>query len=354
MASWIIMGLPAGALVDRWDRQRVMILADLGRVLVLTVFGLLVAAGQASITALTGTVFLIGVGTCFFAPASQAILPELVGRERTQLTAANGKFWGFDTFGRALAGPPLGALTFTAARAIPFLADAASFVISAFLITRLPRHSYRSGGQTSETVRALIAGGARYMLQDRQLRSLALAAGAYNLAYNIVFSTLVLFALSRLGLGTLGFGLLISIAAFGGVIAGWVTPRYLARMRPISVYAAAYLVQTAAWLAIVTNPNVAVACISLAFVGLASTAVTVSGGSARQMLAPAGHIGRVAATTRLVSSGSAAIGAFAGGVLAKYGGQNATFFVAAALLITFALVAFWHLSQVPQTAVTPD
>src|SRR5262245_42460108 len=68
-AAWLTVGLPAGALVDRWPRRRVMVAADLARCAVLAAFALLVAAGGAGIASLILAVFLVGVGSCFFDPA---------------------------------------------------------------------------------------------------------------------------------------------------------------------------------------------------------------------------------------------------------------------------------------------
>src|SRR4051794_11092691 len=78
-AAWLFLGLPAGALVDRWSRRKVMVIADLSRALILVGFVALVLTDLASIAALATAVFLIGVGSCFFDPAAQAMIPAIVG-----------------------------------------------------------------------------------------------------------------------------------------------------------------------------------------------------------------------------------------------------------------------------------
>src|SRR5829696_10558856 len=81
--------------------------------------------------------FLVGVGNSFFDPAAQAAIPGVVGRDPAALARTNGKLWAIDTFGRGLAGPPLGALAFAAAAALPFGAQGVAFLCSALLLLRL-------------------------------------------------------------------------------------------------------------------------------------------------------------------------------------------------------------------------
>ena len=78
----------------------------------------------ASIPLLICVVFLVGVGSCFFDPAAQAAIPLVVGRDERALSRANGKLWAVDTFGRGLAGPPLGAVFFGLAVSLPFGVEA--------------------------------------------------------------------------------------------------------------------------------------------------------------------------------------------------------------------------------------
>lgn len=141
-AASLIVGLPAGAFVDRWARRSTMIGADLIRSVVLIGLALMVAAGWATIPLVIVCVFVIASAGCFFDPAAQAAIPALVGREDTRaLTRANGWLWGLDVFGRSLLGPPLGAALFVVAAWFPFGLNAATFAASALLligVSRLP------------------------------------------------------------------------------------------------------------------------------------------------------------------------------------------------------------------------
>lgn len=331
-AAWLFLGLPAGALVDRWERRRVMVVADLARALVLTGFVALVMTDSANIPSLAVAVFLIGVGSCFFDPAAQSLIPAIVGRDKERLAQANGRLWSVDTFGRSLAGPPLGAAAFAVARAIPFAVDAASFLLSAALVARLPA-SDRPPVAAHPPIVGAIRAGIAFLFRHAELRLVTLGMATYNFGYNIAFATLVLYAQDNLGVGTLGFGLLVATMAVGGIAGGWLAPHIARRLSPAAAYAGTLAVQALAWASVVLIGNAWFAGVALAVLGVASITGSVVGGSARQLHSPDEMLGRVMSTTRLLGIGSAALGALAGGALADVWGLRAPFWVATALLI---------------------
>jgi MFS family permease len=333
-AAWLLLGLPAGALVDRWNRRLVMVTADLARALVLACFAVLVVADVATIGLLAAAVFLVGIGSCFFDPAAQALIPGLVGRDRERLGRANGRLWAIDTFGRSLAGPPLGAAAFVVTRSLPFGIDAASFLASAALVSRLPE----SPAQASrEPILTAVRDGVRYLFSRPELRTVTLGMAAYNLGYNIAFATLVLFAQDVLHISTVAYGLLVASMAIGGIAGGWIGPRIHRAMPARLAYAMTLAVQGVAWLAVLLAGNPWLVGLVLACVGVASTTGSVIGGSARQLHSPDDILGRVVSTTRLLGIGSAAAGALLGGAFADAGGLRAPFCAASVLLLLSAL-----------------
>lgn len=339
-AAWLIAGLPAGALVDRWPRRATMVVADLVRAGLLGLFALAVLADKASLWLLVGTVFLVGVASCFFDPAAQAAIPAVVGKDQAVLARANGRLWSLDLIGRALVGPPLGAALFAVAAFLPFAANAATFAISALLlmgltqlgrpadISKEPQHLGRS-----------VVRGVSFLARHRELRGLTLGMASFNFVYNLAYATLVLFAQERLGLDERGFGVLLAMLAVGGLVAGWLSPRLSGRLSVFQVYALCLLAQAVAWAAVVMGEHAVVAGAALVLVGLASMTATVIGAAARQALTPDEMLGRVSAGTRVVGLGSAGLGAMAGGLLAGTGGLSAPF-VAAALMAFVGSIMF--------------
>lgn len=337
-AAWLVIGLPAGALSDRWPRRRTMVTADLVRALVLGVFTVLVLTGQASIASLILAVFLVGVAGCFFDPASQAAIPALVGRDTGSLARANGKLWALDTFGRSLAGPPLGAGAFALMAALPFGLEAGAFAISAVLLLGIRGlDTSELSRREHEPIRAAVKAGVQFLWRHRQLRALALGMGAYNFSFNIAFAPLVLFAQAELGVQDIGFGLLVAAMAIGGILGGWVASRLSARISARNVYAVALAGQGVGWLLVWLSPTAWFAGIALALVGLSSTAVSVAGGAARQLLTPDDMLGRVTSGTRLVGIGSAGLGALLGGLVADLGGLHAPLLAASTVGVLTAV-----------------
>ena len=342
-AAWLFVGLPAGALVDRWDRRTVMVVSDLGRALVLLAFVALVLADRATIGLLAAAVLLIGIGSCFFDPAAQAVIPAIVGRDKERLSRANGRVWAIDTFGRSLAGPPAGSAAFAASHMLPFALDASSFLLSAALVSRLPPTPTKPD-VTHPPMLSAIKVGIAHLFRHPELRTVTLGMATYNLGYNIAFATLVLFAQDVLDVGTVGFGLLIGCGALGGIVGGWLAPRIATTLSARSAYATTLGVQAAAWLVVLVVADPWVTALALVCVGVASTTGSVVGGSTRQLHTPDDLLGRVVSSTRLFGIGSAALGSLLGGVIADVGGLGAPFAAATALLAV-AAVAFMPLHR---------
>ena len=324
-AAWLTVGLPAGALVDRWPRRRTMVLADLVRAVLLAVLAVAVLTDHASLPLLVVVVFLVGVAGCFFDPAAQAAIPMVVGRDPDSLARANGRLWSLDLVGRSLIGPPVGAALFALAAALPFVVNAGTFVISALFLTGLGALASPALAASKERVHTSVREGISFLVQHRELRALTIGMASFNLAYNIAFAPLVLFAQDRLHLSERGFGLLLAMVAVGGLVGAWVAPRLGRRITSLQTYAMGLALQGLAWGSIGLWPNRWVAGAALAFIGLASMVVTVIGASARQSLSPDELLGRISAGTRTMGLGAAGVGALLGGVIADAGGLSAPF-----------------------------
>jgi MFS family permease len=314
-APWFLVGLWSGAVVDRVPRRLVMIVADLVRALGLAVLAALVAAGHASIPVLAATSFLVVAGKSFHDAAAQALVPHVVGRTPGELTRANGRIYAGETIGESVAGPPLGGALFGVAPWLPFAVDTASFVGSAGLLSRVPAPPppERPPGQG---LGAAVLEGFGYLFRSRELVTLAATVAAFNLAYNMAFGTFVLFAKDTYHVGSVGFALLVTAAAIGAAVAGWVAPPVVRRLTTTGSVVAAVILQAAGWLAVALTASVWMAGAAFVVVGASTTLVTVAAVSARQQLVPDHLLGRVVSAFRLLGNGAAPIGAALGGVVA--------------------------------------
>jgi MFS family permease len=183
---WLLFALPAGALVDRLDRRRVMWVVDTVRALVVGVLTVAVVAGWVSIPLLAVAGFLVGAGQTLFENAAQAMVVAVVGRDPRRLERANGQLVASLTVGQQLVGPPAGSAAFAVAAWLPFLADAVSFGVSARLVASI-RGRFRAEEADDQppvrSLRAEIAEGLRFLFRHRLLRAAVLLVSASNLAF---------------------------------------------------------------------------------------------------------------------------------------------------------------------------
>lgn len=337
-APWLLVGLVSGALVDRLDRRRVMWTVDLGRAAVLGLVAAAVLAGWASIPLLAAGAFLLGVGQTLFDSAAQASIPSIVGRDPERLATANGRLLGAQTVSQQFVGPPAGGALFTLTPWLPYATDAVSFLGSSLLIARIRgRFSVeRTGPATS--LRADIAAGLRWLAGHRLLRGLAVLTGVLNLVFMAAEVVLVLLAQDRLGLGNIGYGLLLTSTAVGSLIGSLVTARVTRRWGE----ARAYLVSVALLAAVLAvmglTTIVPVAAAALAVLGFAVTLGNVILQSLRQAVTPAQLLGRVVSAYRLVGLGAIPIGALVGGLLGRVD-LRLPYLAGAAVLVVVVLYA---------------
>lgn len=346
-AAWLVVGLPAGALVDRWPRRTTMVVADVVRAVVVGALAIAVLTGAVQLWALVGCVFLLGVAGCFFDPAAQAALPLVVGRNQQRLATANGRIWSLDLFGRSMVGPPLGAALFVLGASIPFFGNAIAFLLSALLLVGLGRMAPPPTVAEHPPVLRAVREGLSYLVRHSELRLLTIGMAVFNFVYNVAYSTLVLFARERLHVTETGFGFLLAASAVGGLAAGYFVPKMRRQLPASGIYGAGLLAQGCGWVLVLISPNAWVAGAALAMVGAASMSVTVLGGTARQRLTSDGLLGRVSATTRVAGIGVAALGAVAGGVIASAGGVTRPLLTAAGIAGVAAVIMATSAKLVP-------
>jgi MFS family permease len=335
---WLVVGLPAGALVDRWRRRTVMIIADVTRAVLLGALTVLVISRLVSITNLIMIVVVVGVAQTFFDAAAQAHIPVAVGRDKEVLAHVNGRFWALDTVGRSLLGPPLGSLMFVVRHASPFALNAVSFVVSALFVRRLPTVCPPTGAHGS--VGAAIRDGLRHLIRTRDLRVLVLSTGAYNFGYSAATATFVLYVTDVLRVGNGMYGVFIAASAVGGVCAGWQARAIMRRISYGTTMTLVMLGQALGWVAVAVSHDPWAAGITFVLIGGCNAICSVTVGSVRHALTPDGLLGRVVTAYRFFSLGAAGLGALAGGLIADKFNATAPLVAAAAVLLG-ATIATW-------------
>src|ERR1700722_11003150 len=329
---WMVLSLPAGAIVDRYDRATLMWGSQLIQGAVVTVLAILIVLRQADIEVLALGGLLLGTAEVIFSNAAQAMLPALVPPEL--LPKANGSQQISLTVGESFLGPPAGSLLFAAAAALPFGLDAVSFAGSAALLARLPRTGHAAKDATGAThpgIGAQIAEGLRWLARHHLLRVVAVLLGIYNFANQMGQAVLVLLATQTLHVSTRGYGLLLAASAVGSVVGGLVNPILTRRMGMLPALVLPALVGAAAFVGIGLAPGPAVVAALLAVQGFSVAMWNVVTVSLRQRVVPGHLLGRVNSVYRMLGWGLMPLGALAGGFVAHAAGLRAPYVVAGLL-----------------------
>ncbi|MGW4376797.1 MFS transporter [Streptomyces albidoflavus] len=334
---WLFFGVLGGALVDRWDRRRTMWVADASRAALLAIPAVAALLDVLSIPLLATVAFLLGLGGLFFDTAATAYLPDLLRRDPVLLERANSRLRGAQTVMSGFAGPPAGSALLALGRAVPLLADAVSFSLSALLVRSLPA-TPRPVPAARETLLRQARAGASYVFRDRLLLGLALRPAVGNIAFLAVETVLALFAHDRLGIGTYGFGLLLAAEAAGGLLGAGIASRLGRRLGTGTALTCTAAVEGVAILGLASAPDPYVAGLALAVCGAGMGATMVLGPSLRQAIVPARLMGRVASTSRMLAMCAAPVGAFLGGWLATAYDVRTPLYAAALLLLAMTAV----------------
>jgi predicted MFS family arabinose efflux permease len=344
----LVFGLLAGALADRLDRRLIIVTVDLLRACVLVLLTLAIATDVVTIGLVLLAMFLLGTAEVFADNTSATLMPMLVHRD--DLAVANSRLMtGFITVNQ-LAGPPIGAALFSVGHAVPFVAQATVVALGAVLISRvvLPHHR-RERTPDTRLRRALVGDVAeafRWVLHNAAVRTLVLTIFVFNITFGAAWSILVLYATQRLGMGAIGFGLLTTVSAVGGLVGtlsyGWITRRVsLGNIMRIGLVFETF---THLALALTTTPWVAL-CIFFVFGAHAfiwgTTSLTV-----RQRAVPTELQGRVGSVNMVGTYGGLVLGSGIGGVIAQHWGLTAPFWFAFAGSALFVVLIWGQLTHI--------
>ena len=324
---WLLLSLPAGALVDRLDRVRLMWQSQALQGILVAVLAALIWLDRLDIAGLAVLGFVLTACEVVFANASLAVLPDLV--PAGQLHRANGHQYTIANAGQLFLGPPLGSALFASAAALPFTVDVGSFLVSAGLLASLPRRPPARTGHPP--IRVAVAEGVGWLARHRLLRTLAGLLAANTFCFQLGNVTLVLLATQTLHVSTGGFGLLLAGAAVGSILGGAVNAPLSERIGALPALLLALAANAVIFVLIGFSPNAVVLGVLMGLNGMATTLWSVVTVSLRQQLIPAELRGRVHSVYRMLGWGLMPLGALAGGFLADRFGLRAAFPAAGAI-----------------------
>lgn len=382
----LVLGSFVGVIVDRVDRRRILILVNLARAGVLVVLAATIATGAVGIVTILVSLLLISTAETFADLAATSLLPQYVARD--DLGLANARLQSAYLLTNQLLGPPIGAFLFVLGMAIPFAVDAVSFAFAAVIVARialsaLPARDGRTEdvGDTADTIDDAgpadaagaaemaaegatdgakepggavasiwhdLADGYRWLRHHPAMRTLALTVIAFNVTFGAATSVLVLYAGDRLGMDSVGFGLLTTASAIGGIAGTAAYSTLERRFGLANLMRAGLLIETGTHLIFALTTSPAVALATMVLFGAHEVVWWTTSITIRQRAVPAELLGRVGGIYTVGLTGGIVVGTPIGGLLAKTFGITAPFwfgFVGSALLVTVLWREFRHIAH---------
>jgi MFS family permease len=352
-APSMLVYIPAGALVDRWNPRRAMVFSEVGRGVAIGSVALTLALGKPIVWVLIAVAVIEGILEVFSGLAERRYVGSLVepGQASSALVRIEAR-----THVVVVAGRPLGGLLFGMGPVFPFLADAASFIYSATALTRIgegssarkatasPRKSMRESSLASD-----IAQGMRWMLDDR----FALMAIILFSLGTLIFQALIMVFLSdahNRQLPALAIGIVLAASGVGGALGSVLAPRLLPRVSHFWLQ-----IQTWIWgagfaaLALSAARDFFLMAVIMAILGLTGALGNITLDTHLMQEADKEMLARVTSIGRLASFSACAAGPLLGGVLVQeLGVQPAMLWL---FCVTPVLVLLSALTPVPSAAV---
>jgi MFS family permease len=334
----LVFGVMGGVAADRFDRKRMVVVVNLGRAFVLVALVATIVSGSVNIALVLLALFILGTAETFADSASSTLVPSLVARE--DLGIANARMQGTFVLTNQLLLPPVGAFLFAVGPAIPFAANAAGFALGALLISRVVT-DVRTIRPDRPGVRSEMLEGIRWLIGHPPMRTLALTIFTFNVRFGAAWSVLVLYAGDRLGMNEVGFGLLTTAVAVGGLVGTISYGRLEQRFALGDIMRVGLLIETGTHLVLALTTSAGVALATLVVFGAHESVWGTTSTVVRQRAVPDELLGRVGGVYRVAIVGGLAIGAPIGGLLAQVFGITAPFwfaFAGSALLVA----ALWR------------
>ena len=335
---FLLLYLPGGAWVDRWDRRRTMVVCEVGR---------MVALGSIAVTAVFGGVHSITIaqlaavafveGSLFvlFDLAEGAALPRLVPSGQLPTAVA----WNqARTQGADLVGQPLGGLLFAIAPALPFAVDSVSYLVSGGAVAAIRTRLQGERAATADRLRTRIAQGVRFVRRSAFLREMVAIVGWMNLVFNGTFLVLIVRA-QRLGGSPGQIGLMLAAYGLGGILGAIAAPAVQRRLPGRVVLVAIAWLWTALGIALAFAPSLVWLAVLVFVLNLFGAPYNVVVAARMYQLVPEEIFGRVRSVGRIVAWGTIPIGTLLGGLLADRLGAGPALLVLGLGMIPIAIAS---------------
>ncbi|MDI1335899.1 MAG: MFS transporter, partial [Lacunisphaera sp.] len=353
-AAFLVVGLPAGAWIDRMLKRRVMIVADLVRAVTLALVPILWFAGSLEIWHLYLVGAIVGVATVFFDVSYQSFVPVLLPGE--QVGSANSKLEATSQIAH-IGGPGLaGALLTVVSAPVLLLADGVSYLVSAFALWRVRDTEKLSDPASRQPLHREIAEGLRFVFGHPLLRRITATTGTSNFFGTLVFTLQAILILRILDLGPAALGVIFGVGSVGGLLGALAAPWIQKRVGEGTAVSLSALAMGLGVLALPLATVFPAAALPILIAGsfvesFLVLVYNITQVTMRQRLTPPRLLGRMNASIRFVVWGVMPIAALLSGVLGGTLGVVPTMWIGT--VGTFLAAGFVLFSPITRLRVLP-
>ena len=349
LLPWLFFAIPIGALVDRVNRGKALVLGNGLRAVIALFIAFAISQEFINIWLLLFAVFLFGICEVLVDTTSQAVLPQIL--DKSNYERGNSRLQISEVIVAQFAGAPLSGLLYAVSIALPFYFSTSGFVVAALLILILPFKREinvgKKGDQKEEKLglKGDIKFALNYLYQDKQIFSIVVITTSLGFFYSLSNSIAPLFILKELNVSPALFGVVLAIQGIGalaGSIAAPMASKLLGRGRALAlnVFLASFLV-----ILIGISPNAYFFTAVIVVIGFTISVWNILLMSLYQSLIPPNLYGRIHGARRTIVWGLMPIGAIIGGVIAR-GGLRLPFLVGGVIATLIAFFSYKHIKRI--------
>jgi len=349
LLPWLFFAIPIGAMVDRFDRRKALILGNILRALIALFIAFAVSQGFINIWLLLISVFFFGICEVLVDTTSQAVLPQIL--DKSNYERGNSRLQISEVIVSQFAGAPLSGFLYAVSIALPFYFSTTGFILAGLLILLFPFereiNARKEGevGQAKLGLKGDIKFALNYLYQDKQIFSIVVITTSLGFFYSLSNAIAPLFILKELNVSPAMFGVVLAIGGIGALIGSIAAPmasRYLGRGRAlaINVFFASFLV-----IFIGLSPNAYFFVVVSVLIGFTISVWNILLMSLYQSLIPPELYGRIHGARRTIVWGLMPIGALLGGVIAR-GGLRLPFLIGGSIATLISIFSYKHIKRI--------
>ena len=349
LLPWLFFAIPIGAMVDRFDRRKALILGNILRALIALFIAFAVSQGFINIWLLLISVFFFGICEVLVDTTSQAVLPQIL--DKSNYERGNSRLQISEVIVSQFAGAPLSGFLYAVSIALPFYFSTTGFILAGLLILLFPFereiNARKEGevGQAKLGLKGDIKFALNYLYQDKQIFSIVVITTSLGFFYSLSNAIAPLFILKELNVSPAMFGVVLAIGGIGALIGSIAAPmasKFLGRGRAlaINVFFASLLV-----IFIGLSPNAYFFVVVSVLIGFTISVWNILLMSLYQSLIPPELYGRIHGARRTIVWGLMPIGALLGGVIAR-GGLRLPFLIGGSIATLISIFSYKHIKRI--------